>query len=259
MTAYPSGYDTFPAHGALMSDTPTHDDSHILLEEAVAALQAALGLNPSASAATVAARIGRIDQVVADRTAVLAISSPVAGMRAFETALAREWIYTGTEWRITGMAQVPRAGFSEASITHGSGSNSAWLAHAISGWGTINNSDAFRSGSNIVIPTGFGGDFDVTVEANVGAFGSGNNKYGVRAVITSNTGATNEVGEVGELRIHTAPYGSVRSFAAGRVRLEAGATLQFQTYWSHSGTPANCFFTNAKITLAMVNHLPGLT
>lgn len=259
MTAYPSGYDTFPAHGALMSDTPTHDDSHILLEEAVAALQAALGLSPASSAATVAARIGRLDQVVADRAAVLAISSPAIGQRVWEEAADRLWLrYNSTTWAILG-GSMPRAAYTEASITHGSGSNSAWLAHAISGWDAVYDTDAIRSGSNLVIPTGMGGEYDVSLAADVGAFGSGNNKYGIRAVITNNSSATNEVSEVGELRIHTAPYGSVRAGAKDRVRLEAGATLQFQTYWSHSGTPANCFFTNVKIAVRMTDHIPTLT
>jgi hypothetical protein len=259
MTAYPSGYDSFPAHGALMSDTPTHDDSHILLEEAVAAIQAALGLNPAASAATVAARIGRLDQVVADRAAVLAISSPVAGMRAFETALTREWIYTGTEWRITGRAQVPRASFTSTSgVTHGSGSDNTWLAHAISGWDTVFNSDAFRSGSNIVIPTGFGGDYELTVQTDAPNIVTATGRlFGVRALITNNTSATNELARVGTSLLHPGGTGSLT--ASNVVRLEAGATIQFQTFYFHNAAAVNATFPNVKIALAMVNHVPGLT
>jgi hypothetical protein len=259
MTAYPSGYDSFPAHGALMSDTPTHDDSHILLEEAVAALQAALGLSPASSAATVAARIGRLDQVVADRTAVLAISSPAIGQRVWEEAADRLWLrYNSTTWAILG-GSMPRASYTETgTITHGSGSNNAWLAHAISGWDAVVDTDGFRSGSNLVIPTGMGGDYQLSLSANgpdqVTASGR---LAGVRALITSNTSATNELGNVGVLALHAGGFG--RQAVSHLVRLEAGATIQFQTFYFHNATAVNALFDTAKIDLHMVSHIPTLT
>lgn len=60
-TSYPGAYDAFAAPGANLSDTPNHDDMHIDVQDAVEAIEAELGLNPSGSAATVAARLNAID------------------------------------------------------------------------------------------------------------------------------------------------------------------------------------------------------
>ena len=73
-TNYPSDFDNFPAHGAQMDDTPTHDDAHVDLEDAVEAIQAELGLNPAGAEDTVSERIAAVG---ADHT-VVAYTSPGA-------------------------------------------------------------------------------------------------------------------------------------------------------------------------------------
>lgn len=58
---YPGGFDDFPAHGALQSDEPTHDDFHVLTENSVEAIQSTLGLNPQGSQASVSARFDTLE------------------------------------------------------------------------------------------------------------------------------------------------------------------------------------------------------
>jgi hypothetical protein len=58
---YPNGYDVFPAHAALMNQEPLHDNVHINLEDAIEAIQAELGLNPSGVYATLLARLAALD------------------------------------------------------------------------------------------------------------------------------------------------------------------------------------------------------
>lgn len=61
MSSYPSGYDSFSSPGANLSSTPLHSDMHDDMIDAMEAVQAELGLSPSGSDATVAARLDRLD------------------------------------------------------------------------------------------------------------------------------------------------------------------------------------------------------
>lgn len=61
MSSYPSGYDSFSSPGTNLSSTPLHSDMHDDMIDAMEAVQAELGLSPSGSDATVAARLDRLD------------------------------------------------------------------------------------------------------------------------------------------------------------------------------------------------------
>lgn len=63
-TGYPGAYDSFAAPGTNLSSTPNHDDMHIDVQDAVEAIQAELGLNPSGSSVTVAARIAALEAII---------------------------------------------------------------------------------------------------------------------------------------------------------------------------------------------------
>lgn len=56
-SSYPGAYDTFASPGTNLSSSPTHSSQHQLEGDAIEAIQAELGLNPSGSSATVAARL----------------------------------------------------------------------------------------------------------------------------------------------------------------------------------------------------------
>lgn len=60
-TNYPASLDTFPAVTGTMADTPTHSARHTNLQDAIAAIQAALGTSPAGSWASVKARLEAIE------------------------------------------------------------------------------------------------------------------------------------------------------------------------------------------------------
>jgi hypothetical protein len=71
---YPLAAITYAAHGTEMDDTPTHEQFHTQMEQDIVAITAELGINPSGTAATVAARIAaaqtRADQAYTDAWAI---------------------------------------------------------------------------------------------------------------------------------------------------------------------------------------------
>lgn len=62
-TSYPAGYDALANPGTNLSSSPLHSVQHTNLNDAMEAVQAELGLNPSGSAATVAARLDSIEPI----------------------------------------------------------------------------------------------------------------------------------------------------------------------------------------------------
>jgi hypothetical protein len=63
-TSYPGAFDTFADAGTNLSSTPNHSVMHNNVQDAVEAIEAELGLNPSGSSATVAARFSAIEAIV---------------------------------------------------------------------------------------------------------------------------------------------------------------------------------------------------
>lgn len=111
MSSYPSGYDSFSSPGANLSSTPLHSDMHDDMIDAMEAVQAELGLSPSGSDATVAARLDRLDRLGVKARATIATAQ--TGITTVEdlTNLSVSWsavssrLYRITwKFRITGTA-----------------------------------------------------------------------------------------------------------------------------------------------------------
>lgn len=111
MSSYPSGYDSFSSPGTNLSSTPLHSDMHDDMIDAMEAVQAELGLSPSGSDATVAARLDRLDRLGVKARATIATAQ--TGITTVEdlTNLSVSWsavssrLYRITwKFRITGTA-----------------------------------------------------------------------------------------------------------------------------------------------------------
>jgi hypothetical protein len=100
-TSYPGGFDAFAAPGTNLSSTPNHDDMHIDVQDAVEAIQAELGLNPSGTFSTVAVRLAppwiTSTGVVRFGGATTNVTSSFRYRRILDTTIEWEcqWILTG--------------------------------------------------------------------------------------------------------------------------------------------------------------------
>ena len=86
-SSYPGAYPTYAAHGANMDDVPLHDDVHVQHEEDIVAIATELGLNPSGSDATVAARFTRIEAGVHADVASVSLDGSGNGAVSFGATL----------------------------------------------------------------------------------------------------------------------------------------------------------------------------
>lgn len=257
-TNYPSGFDVFPSHGALMSDAPTHDDAHVDLEDAIAAIQAALGLNPQGSAGTVAGRLLRRDWAGLESALP---TGAVEGQLAWTTDTRRLWVRTNSEWRIVG-GNIPRCSRSvlSASINIASGS---WVTINMSTQTTAVTGVEFVSGSTVVIPAGLGGDYHLDFgltwgSATVASPDPGENAYRASQVLISNNASVGaELSAVMASTPHNNEPGVTPSCSASRdLRLEAGATLTWQASQNYGSSlqPQRGWFN-----LHQIAHAPALT
>lgn len=102
MSSYPSGYDSFSSPGTNLSSTPLHSDMHDDMIDAMEAVQAELGLSPSGSDATVAARLDRLDRLGVKARATIATAQ--TGITTVEdlTNLSVSWSAVSSRlYRIT--------------------------------------------------------------------------------------------------------------------------------------------------------------
>lgn len=258
-TNYPANLDTWPTIGPLLSSTP-HSDVHEDLQDAIEAIQAELGTNPSAGFSHVNQRIGasefamtQMRRVYADEAA-LANATPgeFVGQIAWVQSLARQYTWDGTHWKITG-GNWPGCHLVR-STTHNvstSGSNIPLSAHG-------GGAGGFRTGDILTVPAGlggiyaldFGGEFTqasvatgVSLAVNIA---NNNTTYGFEP---TQLVASMELENVG-----TFPIFPFVSFSRVHT-LEPGATLTF----SGRSTQANRGPVMSYIGLRMLVHLPGLT
>ena len=118
-TNYPTSIDTYPAPGTNLGSTPTHATMHINTQDAMVAVQTELGANPSGAYATVAARLGDIEQLgtrayaqnVTGQVGVAAISD-VTGLSVTWTAVP------GRRYRITASLEVSATVANDLAIVH---------------------------------------------------------------------------------------------------------------------------------------------
>lgn len=101
-TSYPAGYDSLANPGTNLSSSPLHSAQHTNLNDAMEAVQAELGLSPSGSDATVAARLDRLDRLGVKARA--AITTPQLSITTVAdiTGMSVTWTATSSRlYRIT--------------------------------------------------------------------------------------------------------------------------------------------------------------
>lgn len=135
MSSYPSGYDSFSSPGTNLSSTPLHSDMHDDMIDAMEAVQAELGLSPSGSDATVAARLDRLDRLGVKARATIATAQ--TGITTVEdlTNLSVSWSAVSSRlYRITWKFRIIGTAANDLAavyLTDASNGQADWSLHEI--------------------------------------------------------------------------------------------------------------------------------